>query len=170
MTELLDWVDEKNQIIGQTTREESHRLGYPHRIATIFVFNQKGELLLNKRADNGLWDHSVGGHIGCHEDSLSAALREGSEEINLPKNQDLKYIGEFLLDESTEKNKIKHWFIIYSTIISSEFKPIPQIGEVLELKWKNIDDIQKEMNNDDKDYDFGFKNTFNYYLNNKDNI
>ncbi|MFA6322011.1 MAG: NUDIX domain-containing protein [Candidatus Buchananbacteria bacterium] len=164
MIEYLDLVDEKNNVIGQTTKEESHRLGYPHRVVAIFVTNQLGELLINLRADTKLWDHSVGGHVRQHEDNLSAANREGSEEIGLPGNQPLKFLGEFLLNESLNGKSVNHWFIVYSTMVNSDFILRCQEGEVLELKWIKIEDLLNEIGASKEKFDQGFINTLNFYI------
>lgn len=63
-----------------------------------FVFNRRGELLLHQRSNTtkdgrGLWDKSVGGHVGLRDSSTSiTAERELIEELFLPKDEDTKYM------------------------------------------------------------------------------
>jgi len=166
MIEYLDWVDNNNKIIGRTTKEESHRLGYPHRVVAIFIFNQKDELLINLRADSRLWDHSVGGHVRQDEDNLTAAKRECREEVGLLDARKFFYIGELFLKEHLKGNLVSHWFSIYRSDVTDEFKPRCQMGEVLELKWIKIQDLLNEIIDRKEIFDLGFVETLNFYLKN----
>jgi len=65
---LITFVDENDQVIGSGTKQEAWQKGIIHRIVRIFLFNFKGELLIQKRADNisslpGRWDQSAAGHV-----------------------------------------------------------------------------------------------------------
>lgn len=88
-TEIFDVVDADDKVIGQALRSECH--GDPslvHRVAHVMVFNQQGELLLQKRSPDkdiqpGKWDTSVGGHLDSGEDYQQAAVREMNEELGL---------------------------------------------------------------------------------------
>lgn len=55
--------------------------------SSVFVFNEKGEILLQKRSINilspGLLDKSVGGHVDAGETNEEAAIREMSEELGV---------------------------------------------------------------------------------------
>lgn len=87
--ELFDIVDDNDQVIGTAPRRECH--GNPalvHRAAHVLVFNNDGQLLLQKRSAGkdiqpGKWDTSVGGHLDPGEDYLEAAVREMHEELGL---------------------------------------------------------------------------------------
>ena len=66
--ELLDVVNSDNQVIGQNTRGEIHRLNQRHRACHMIVFNSRGEVFVQQRSlskDNspGLWDSSSAGHV-----------------------------------------------------------------------------------------------------------
>lgn len=99
--ERFDVINQDDVVIGQASRSEVH--GNPellHRVAHVLVFNDNGELYLQKRGLNkdvqpGKWDTSVGGHIDAGEDYHSGALREMREElgIELPEVEFLyKYV------------------------------------------------------------------------------
>lgn len=84
--EIFDLVDADDNVIGQKTRREVHAEGLLHRAVHIFVFNSKGELLLQKRshlkdAKPEKWDSSAAGHLDSGEGYLSAAVREVEEEV-----------------------------------------------------------------------------------------
>lgn len=63
----------------------------PKLAVNALVFNGKGEVLLAKRTDNGLWC-IPGGHVDLGETLAEACLRELSEETGL-KGEVIKLIG-----------------------------------------------------------------------------
>ena len=86
--EVFDVVDENDQVTGRATRAEVHANGLLHRAVHVFVFNRRGDLLLQKRshlkdAHPGVWDSSVSGHLDAGEDYGAAAIRELAEEMGI---------------------------------------------------------------------------------------
>jgi isopentenyl-diphosphate delta-isomerase len=86
LDELFDVVDEQDRVVGRATRREVHARGLRHRAVHVWVFNQAGELFLQKRSMSkdsapGLWDSSCSGHLDVGEDYDAAARRELSEEL-----------------------------------------------------------------------------------------
>lgn len=86
--EIFDVVNERDEVIGQQTRREVHRLGLMHRAVHVLVFNGAGQVFLQKRSmkkdrQPGLWDSSTSGHVDAGEDYDACALRELREEIGL---------------------------------------------------------------------------------------
>lgn len=97
--ETLDVVDENDQVIGQTLRDDAHIKGLLHREVHVWVFNSKGEVLLQKRSPTkeiypGLWDASIGGHVPSGMSYEEAALKELEEEIGIrAEPRDLIILG-----------------------------------------------------------------------------
>jgi isopentenyldiphosphate isomerase len=86
--EIFDVVNERDEVVGQSTRREVHARGLLHRAAHVLVFNSRGQVFLQKRSlakDSapGCWDSSCSGHLDAGEDYLPAAVRELAEEIGL---------------------------------------------------------------------------------------
>jgi len=86
--EIFDVVNDQDEVIGQRTRGEVHRLGLKHRAVHVLVFNRRGELFLQKRSLKkdtfpGAWDSSASGHLDTGEDYDACAVRELREEIGL---------------------------------------------------------------------------------------
>jgi isopentenyldiphosphate isomerase len=86
--ELIDVVDENDEVVGVETRGEIHRRRLMHRAVHILVFNQRGELFLQKRSmskdeNPGLWDSSAAGHVDSGEDYPGCARREIEEELGI---------------------------------------------------------------------------------------
>jgi isopentenyl-diphosphate delta-isomerase type 1 len=87
--EMLEIINADGDTIGISSRSEIH--GNPslmHRVVHVLVFNDNGELLLQKRSINkdvapGMWDTSLGGHVAPGEDIIYAAKREMEEELGV---------------------------------------------------------------------------------------
>ena len=86
--EIFDVVNDRDEVIGQNTRGEVHRLGLKHRAVHVLVFNRRGEIFLQKRSMRkdtfpGAWDSSASGHLDSGESYDDCAIRELREEIGL---------------------------------------------------------------------------------------
>jgi len=86
--EIFDVVDADDQVTGTATRAEVHANQLLHRAVHVFVFNKRGDLLLQQRSrlkdvHPGLWDSSVAGHLDAGESYPAAALRELAEEMGI---------------------------------------------------------------------------------------
>jgi isopentenyldiphosphate isomerase/intracellular septation protein A len=99
--EWFPLVDESGQPKGKAPRSVVH--GNPqllHPVVHLHVFNQKGELFLQKRSKDkevapGLWDTAVGGHVRVEETIEQALWREAREELginNIPYEPLLRYV------------------------------------------------------------------------------
>ncbi len=112
--ELFDKINEKNVVIGQTTKKKSHQNGDIHRVVAVFVFAKDNKLYIQKRSNDGKLDHSVGGHVKKGESYRQAVKREAKEELNLEGKFDK--LATFLsIEKSTkpiEKN-VRHMFCLY---------------------------------------------------------
>ncbi|ANE55809.1 MULTISPECIES: NUDIX domain-containing protein [Methylomonas] len=86
--ELLDVVDELDCTVDRRPRREIHASGLRHRAVHILVFNNHGELFLQKRSmlkdlNRGLWDSSAAGHVDAGETYGDCAPRELKEELGV---------------------------------------------------------------------------------------
>ena len=86
--EIFDVVNERDEVIGQQSREAVHHLGLMHRAVHVLVFNAAGQVFLQKRSmmkdrQPGLWDSSASGHVDTGEGYDACAVRELQEEIGL---------------------------------------------------------------------------------------
>ena len=91
--EIIDVVDINDNIIGQSYRQQVHDKNLLHRSTHILVFNNTGELFLQKRSMNkdespGLWDSSAAGHVNSGESYLHCAERELGEELGIKETID----------------------------------------------------------------------------------
>lgn len=81
-------VDEQDNAIGVMEKMEAHRTGRLHRAFSVFVFNENGELLLQRRAPGkyhsaGLWANTCCGHPRPGEELQDAAQRRLMEEMGI---------------------------------------------------------------------------------------
>lgn len=86
--EIFDVVNERDEVLGQRSRSEVHRLGLQHRAVHVLVFNAGGDLFLQKRSMQkddfpGLWDSSASGHLETGEGYDACAVRELREELGV---------------------------------------------------------------------------------------
>jgi 16S rRNA (adenine1518-N6/adenine1519-N6)-dimethyltransferase len=86
--ELFAVVDEKDRVTGSATRRKVHGDNLRHRAVHILLFNEAGELFLQKRSPwkdrhPFVWDSSAAGHVHAGEDYDTAAGRELEEELGV---------------------------------------------------------------------------------------
>lgn len=87
--EWFPLVDESGKVVGKATRTACHsNKDLMHPVVHLHVFNEKGELFLQKRPMNKKiqpekWDTAVGGHIALGESVEQALARETAEEIGI---------------------------------------------------------------------------------------
>ena len=84
-------VDENDKEVGVANKSEAHQKGLLHRAFSIFIFNRKGEMLLQQRAFNkyhsgGLWSNACCSHPQPHEETLGAANQRLKEELGIETN------------------------------------------------------------------------------------
>lgn len=97
--EYFDVLDEFGNKTGKTKlRNEVHKDGDYHKTVHIWIINDKGEILLQRRCKDkdsnpNMLDISSAGHLQAGDDSLNGAIREIKEELNLDINvSDLRFI------------------------------------------------------------------------------
>jgi isopentenyl-diphosphate delta-isomerase len=87
--EYVVLVDEQNQVLGLTPKATVHGVNTPlHRAFSAFIFNSKGQLLLQQRAMSkktwpGIWSNSCCGHPTLEETNIEAADRRLKFELGL---------------------------------------------------------------------------------------
>lgn len=79
-------VDEQDNEIGTLSKMEVHEKAILHRAFSVFIFNKKGEILLQKRAGNkyhsaGLWTNTCCSHPPPGVEVLAAARQRLQEEM-----------------------------------------------------------------------------------------
>ena len=80
ITEYVILVDQQDNEIGSMEKMEAHQKGVLHRAFSVFIFNSKGELLLQQRADSKYhsplkWTNTCCSHQRKGESTMDAAKR-----------------------------------------------------------------------------------------------
>lgn len=111
-------VNEADIPIGAMEKLEAHQKARLHRAFSVFVFNTRGDLLLQQRADNkyhspGLWTNTCCSHPNPGEDTEAAAQRRLGEEMGfqtrLVKAFDFIYQAPF--DNGLTEHEFDHVFV-----------------------------------------------------------
>ena len=161
----ITFVDEQDKIIGYGDRSEAIEKGLAHRIARVFVFNGRGDLLIQKRSSKvklpGKWDQSAAGHVDEGEDYATAAAREAEEEIGL-KDTNLVEFGKFYTEERDEGILKKRFNTLY--IAHYDGTLTQDNDEVSEVKWVRLEALEKWMSDTPDAFTQGFLLAYDFYV------
>ena len=110
-------VNEHDDMVGVMDKMEAHRQGLLHRAFSVFIFNSKGEMLLQQRAlskyhSGGLWTNACCSHPIPGEKTLDGAQRRLMEELGfktlIEKIFEFTYKAEF--DNGLTEYEFDHVF------------------------------------------------------------
>ncbi|WP_029452948.1 isopentenyl-diphosphate Delta-isomerase [Clostridium algidicarnis] len=157
--EMILLVDQDDKEIGYGEKAEVHKKGIFHRAFSIFIFNSKGELLLQKREKSkyhspSLWTNTCCSHQRMGEDLNEAAHRRLKEELGF--DTELEEIFKFSYDiefnEDLHENEYDHVFIgKYDGDVTINPK------EIEESKWMDLKELNKDIKEFPKRYTYWFK-------------
>lgn len=158
-TKQVILVDENDVPRGTMEKLEAHRKGELHRAFSIFVFNSKQEMLLQKRASGkyhsgGLWTNTCCSHPVPNENMEITAHKRLKEEMGF--DCDIKEIFHFTyktaLENELTEHELDHVFIGY-------YNDVPQVNaeEVEEWKYIAIDTLQKSITQHPEEFTVWFK-------------
>ncbi len=106
--EWFPLVDAEGKVTGKAPRSVCHSgTKLLHPVVHVHVFNDKGQLFLQKRSMNkdiqaGKWDTAVGGHISFGESLEIGLAREVEEEIGL-LGLEYQFITKYIWESEIEK-------------------------------------------------------------------
>ena len=143
--ELIEIVDENGDFTGQIMdKEEAHDKNLLHNEVGIFIINDDGKVLLQKRSANKRFSPNkwglCAGHVDAYESLETAALREIKEEVGLYLSlKELIPYGEREINISDSNSHITYFYYVICNKKAEEF--VIQEEELSEVKWFNIDEI-----------------------------
>lgn len=166
MQELVILVDKFDNPIGTMEKLEAHQKGLLHRAFSVFIFNSKHELLLQKRALNkyhsaGLWTNTCCSHPRVNEDNLAAANRRLLEEMGL--SCQLAYAFNFLYKSKLEEGLIEHEFDHVFVGYSDEIPKI-NLSEVADYQYITIENLKEDIKLNPLNYTTWFKICLNQVI------
>ena len=168
--EYIDIFDENNNPIGEIKeKQQAHEDGNFHRIAHIWIINDKNELLLQKRSASkkshpNCWDISGAGHIKAGETVIDGAIRELKEELGVEiQEKNLQYIT---IIKSTKNPKNMEFQYVYLLRCNKKIEEyIFEDNEVSKVKYVYYKKLKKMVEDKVEGlllHDEEFKNLFEY--------
>ncbi len=164
--ELVVLVNEADQQIGLMEKLEAHQKGLLHRAFSVFLFNKKGEMLLQKRANTkyhspNLWTNAVCSHPRNGESYKNGALRRLNEELGISTEIEEKF--HFIYKTDVGQNLWEHELdYVFVGIYEGIFNLNP--NEVSETRYISLVDLQKEILSNPDNFTEWFKIILNKYL------
>jgi isopentenyl-diphosphate delta-isomerase len=117
-TEEVILVDETDAAIGSMEKMQAHETAALHRAFSVFIFNDKEEMLLQQRAltkyhSAGLWTNACCSHPQPGEDTLQAATRRLKEELGFetPLTKIFNFTYKATFDNGLTEHEFDHVFI-----------------------------------------------------------
>ena len=160
-------VDENDNQVGVMPKLEAHQKGLLHRAFSVFIFNSKYELLLQKRASSkyhsgGLWTNTCCSHPREGEEILDAAKRRLIEEMGIDTS--LRKVHDFIYKAELDNDLTEHEFdhVLYG--IYNE-DPIINKDEADDFKWIDMDSLNEDIKTNGNNYTIWFKIAFEYFYN-----
>ena len=156
--EMLILVNEDDQETGSMEKMKVHELGLLHRAFSLFVFNSKGELLLQQRADSkyhspGLWTNTCCSHPR-HGENLDAAIRRRiTEEMGM--DCEFRFAFSFIYRVQLD-DLIEHEFD-HVYFAKSDQVPNPNPGEVKAWKYMDPAKLQESISSHPESYTMWLK-------------
>ncbi|AVR45758.1 isopentenyl-diphosphate delta-isomerase [Christiangramia fulva] len=164
-TEKVILVNENDEQIGLMEKIEAHEKALLHRAFSVFVFNEKKELMIQQRAFSkyhspGLWTNTCCSHQREGESNIEAGKRRLQEEMGF--TCDLKDTISFIYEAPFDNGLTEHEF---DHILIGHFEGEPDLNpdEVAAWKWMSLEDLKEDMVKNPDIYTEWFKIIFEKY-------
>jgi len=162
MEEKVILVDESDNKIGLMPKMEAHEKAQLHRAFSVFVFNDKNELMLQQRAVSKyhsplLWTNTCCSHQRDGETSLEAGVRRLEEEMGFVC--DIEEVFSFIykapFDNGLTEHELDH-------VMIGKYNRLPIINkeEVEAYKWMTLEKVKEDMAENPNIYTAWFKIIF----------
>lgn len=122
--EYVDVVNENDEVVGSTSKQEAHEKSLLHRTVISEVINSNGRWTLVKqssdRQDTGQYVSPIGGHVVSGESEDEALKREAEEEYGLKGEFKFQLKGKKIFNREILGRKENHYFILYEIYTDKE--------------------------------------------------
>jgi isopentenyl-diphosphate Delta-isomerase len=158
-------VNEQDEQIGLMPKMEAHEKAVLHRAFSVFIFNNKNELMLQQRAlskyhSPGLWTNTCCSHQRDGETNVEAGKRRLQEEMGFVT--DLKESISFIYRAPFDNGLTEHEFdhVLLGTYNE---KPKINLDEVASWKWMKLEDVKVDIEFHPEAYTEWFKIIFSTF-------
>jgi isopentenyl-diphosphate delta-isomerase len=155
-------VDENDREIGTAPKLRAHHDGALHRAFSVFLFNSRGEVLLQRRAEDkyhsgGLWSNTCCSHPRPGEETDRAARRRLQEEMGMtvPLLPVFSFTYRSALAEALWEHEYDHVYIG-----RTDAEPRPDPSEVAGWRWASVEDVTAEMDRHPERFTVWFREPF----------
>ena len=158
-------VNENDEQIGLMPKLEAHQKAALHRAFSIFILNDKNEVMLQQRAHQKyhsplLWTNTCCSHQREGESNLEAGTRRLREELGFPA--ELWELFHFIYKAPFENGLTEHEL---DHVMIGHYNGVPMINtdEVEDWKWMSVDAIKTDMRENPDHYTVWFKIIFDEF-------
>ncbi|HMO61348.1 MAG TPA: isopentenyl-diphosphate Delta-isomerase [Ferruginibacter sp.] len=155
-------VDEQDRELGSMEKIEAHEKALLHRAFSIFIFNAKGEMLLQKRADTkyhsaGLWTNACCSHPAPGQATLAAAQVRLQEEMGFTTtlSKAFTFIYKAPFGNGLTEYEYDH---VFTGVYNGNIYPNPE--EVSDWRYETIEAIEAGIQQQPAAYTEWFKIAF----------
>lgn len=152
-------VNENDEQIGLSEKLAAHQKGALHRAVSVFVFNKKGELLLQRRAltkyhGAGLWTNTCCTHPRDGEISEACAVRRLKEEMGIDAQVEKQF--SFVYKAEVENGLIENEFDhVFFGVYEGDISLNPDEAE--DCKFVSLDKVFKDAEENPERYSIWFR-------------
>ena len=173
--EYFDLLDENGNKTGKIkVRNEVPRDGDWHKAVHIWIINENGDVLLQRRcatkdSNPNMLDISSAGHLSAGDNSLSGAIRELKEELNIDvKPDELQFIKTLKRNSKYTStfinNEFDDLYILRTTKGIDEMKyQEEEISEIFFVPYKEFKNMVKNRKEDLLRHEEEFEILFNLF-------
>lgn len=143
-SEILIVVNENDDVLDYLPRSEVHAKKLLHRTISVLVFNDKGQVLLQKRSvkkdsNPGKWSNAAGGHVNKGLTYDQAAEIEIKEELSI--NDSPQFVKKIIINDPKHKTLTQ----LYKIKSNGPFQLNPE--ETDELRFFSEEELPRIFNN-----------------------
>jgi isopentenyl-diphosphate delta-isomerase len=165
LEEQVILVNENDEPIGLMPKLEAHQKAVLHRAFSVFILNDKNEIMLQQRASEKyhsplLWTNTCCSHQRDGETNIKAGTRRLFEEMGFetPLQELFHFIYKAPFDNGLTEHELDH-------VMIGKYNQAPKINqeEVENWKWMSIDAIKTDMTQHPTIYTVWFKIIFDEF-------
>ncbi|WP_046745850.1 isopentenyl-diphosphate Delta-isomerase [Kordia zhangzhouensis] len=158
-------VNENDEQIGVMEKIEAHEKALLHRAFSVFILNNKGELMLQQRAlhkyhSPGLWTNTCCSHQREGESNIAAGKRRLQEEMGFVT--ELAEAVSFIYKAPFDNGLTEHE---YDHVMIGNYNDAPIINpdEVADWKWMDVKAVKDDIASHPEKYTAWFKIIFDKF-------